>query len=129
METLNVLEVLQEPKRGNVRLNSAGALVAQTKAKASGPRKQRLMESGVLFDVAQPDFNLESWTVWAKSSPADTVGRVATNEFRALVSQLCTDLSVCSVRRSVLEKTDVCSPLICVVVHRLPPASQEATRR
>lgn len=95
-------ELLPQPWQGNVRRSPAGTLFSRfPEEKIGRPKAERPMQPapGILFDTTQPGLKLhELWTVWGPSSPMLTVGRVAHNEFRALVrlQSVCKGLSCVS---------------------------------
>lgn len=81
-------ELLPQPWQGNVRCSPSGKLISLSPDyKVMHAQGHRQMQPGILFDTTVEGLKLqELWTVWGMSSPMDTVGRVAANEFRALVS-------------------------------------------
>lgn len=87
---LPTLQLLATPMQGNIRSTPAGE-VRQLRGRFSGarvPRGRRCMQKYSLFDSAQPGFNIEDWTVWSKTAPMETIGRVTEGEFRALVRKV-----------------------------------------
>lgn len=87
MNDLQTIPLLKMPKMGNVRCLPTGKLTPVLKQQGPAfPNNPRCMKPCILFDPAQPNMDLSTWTVWSKSSTVDTIGRVADNEFRALVS-------------------------------------------
>lgn len=102
MQHLPTMELLPAKHLGNVRRRPSGATVplAQDAAVRLKERGGRAMTVGVLFDTAQPNFNLAQWTVWRKAAPESVTGRVGPHEFRAFVrlppcASVCTCLRAC----------------------------------
>lgn len=85
METLPTFELLSEPNMGNLRCLPRGDVVPLVEGAPCYPRKGRSMTPCILFDLQQPLYDLNTWTIWSKEATCDTKGRVTSQEFRAKV--------------------------------------------